>query len=71
VGADNVAGGRAQGKWVLEKFPNGAKIIFLRGEPGASPAIDRAQGFYEVIKGGATNTKWSPTKPPTSLALKG
>ena len=31
----------------------------------------RAQGFYEVIKAGATNTKWSPTKPPTSLALKG
>jgi inositol transport system substrate-binding protein len=50
VGADNVAGGRAQGKWVVEKFPNGAKIIFLRGEPGASPAIDRAKGFYEVIK---------------------
>lgn len=50
VGADNVAGGRAQGEYLVKKFPNGAKIIFLRGEPGASPAIDRAQGFYEVIK---------------------
>lgn len=57
VGADNVAGGRAQGKWVLEKFPNGAKIIFLRGEPGASPAIDRAKGFYEVIKAGGDKYK--------------
>ena len=50
VGADNVAGGRAQGEWVLKKFPDGAKILFLRGEPGASPAIDRAKGFYDVIK---------------------
>jgi inositol transport system substrate-binding protein len=50
VGADNVAGGRAQGEWVMNKFPNGAKIIFLRGEPGASPAIDRAKGFYDAIK---------------------
>ncbi|MBV9489963.1 MAG: substrate-binding domain-containing protein [Verrucomicrobia bacterium] len=50
VGADNVAGGRAQGEWVLKKFPDGAKILFLRGEPGSSPAIDRAKGFYDVIK---------------------
>ena len=50
VGADNVAGGRAQGEWVVKKFPNGAQILFLRGEPGSSPAIDRAQGFYAVIK---------------------
>ena len=35
VGADNVAGGRAQGEWVISKFPNGARIVFLRGEPGA------------------------------------
>ncbi len=50
VGADNVAGGQAQAKWLTQKYPNGAKIIFLRGEPGASPAIDRAKGFYDVIK---------------------
>jgi ABC-type sugar transport system substrate-binding protein len=57
VGADNVCRRSAQGKWVLEKFPNGAKIIFLRGEPGASPAIDRSQGFYEVIKAGGDKYK--------------
>jgi inositol transport system substrate-binding protein len=50
VGADNVAGGRAQGEWVVKKFPNGARILFLRGEPGSSPAIDRAGGFYAVTK---------------------
>jgi inositol transport system substrate-binding protein len=50
VGADNVAGGREMAKYIMAKFPDGAKIIFLRGEPGASPAIDRAKGFFEVIK---------------------
>jgi inositol transport system substrate-binding protein len=50
VGADNVAGGREMAKFIEKKFPDGAKMIFLRGEPGASPAIDRAKGFYEVIK---------------------
>jgi inositol transport system substrate-binding protein len=50
VGADNVVGGQAQAKWLIEKFPSGAKILFLRGQPGASPAIDRAKGFFDVIK---------------------
>jgi inositol transport system substrate-binding protein len=34
----------------LKKFPNGARIIFLRGEPGSSPAIDRAKGTLETLK---------------------
>ena len=50
VGADNVAGGRQMANFIVAKFPDGAKIIFLRGEPGASPAIDRAKGFFEVMK---------------------
>lgn len=50
VGADNVVGGQAQADWLIKKFPNGAKILFLRGQPGASPAIDRAKGFFDVIK---------------------
>ena len=50
VGADNVAGGRAQAEWVIHKFPSGAKILFLSGEPGASAAIDRSNGFNEAIK---------------------
>ncbi len=50
VGADNVAGGQAQADWVIHKFPNGAKILFLSGEPGASAAIDRSKGFNKAIK---------------------
>jgi inositol transport system substrate-binding protein len=50
VGADNVAGGVAMAEYVIKKFPDGARIIFLRGEPGSSPAIDRAKGTLETLK---------------------
>ena len=49
VGADNVKGGEAQGEWVLATFPNGATIINLQGQPGASPAIDRNKGLHNVL----------------------
>jgi inositol transport system substrate-binding protein len=49
VGADNVKGGEAQGQWLLDTYPNGAKIINLQGQPGASPAIDRNKGLHNVI----------------------
>ncbi|MGI3903575.1 MAG: substrate-binding domain-containing protein [Janthinobacterium lividum] len=49
VGADNVKGGEAQGQWVLETFPNGATIVNLQGQPGASPAIDRNKGLHNVL----------------------
>lgn len=49
VGADNVAGGEVQGQWVVDTFPDGAKIINLQGQPGSSPAIDRNQGLHNVL----------------------
>jgi len=49
VGADNVKGGEAQGNWVLKNFPNGAKLINLQGQPGASPAIDRNKGLHNIL----------------------
>jgi inositol transport system substrate-binding protein len=53
VGADNVAGGEAQGKYIMETFPNGAKIVNLQGQPGASPAIDRNKGVHNVLDAAA------------------
>ena len=41
VGADNVKGGEAQGNLILSLYPDGATIINLQGQSGASPAIDR------------------------------
>ena len=49
VGADNVKGGEAQGELILKLFPDGAKIINLQGQPGASPAIDRNKGLHNVL----------------------
>jgi ABC-type sugar transport system substrate-binding protein len=49
IGADNVKGGEAQGNLILKMFPNGATIINLQGQPGASPAIDRNKGLHNVL----------------------
>src|SRR3954468_863978 len=49
VGADNVKGGEAQGQLVMKLFPNGAKVMNLQGQPGASPAIDRNKGLHNVL----------------------
>jgi inositol transport system substrate-binding protein len=49
-GVDNVAGGRKMADYAMSKFPNGFRAILLTGQPGSSPAIDRAKGIREAIK---------------------
>ena len=49
VGADNVEGGRAAARFIIEKLGGKGTVIELEGTPGASPAIDRKKGFDEVI----------------------
>jgi ABC-type sugar transport system substrate-binding protein len=49
VGADNVKGGEAQGQLIVSMFPDGATIINLQGQSGASPAIDRNKGLHNVL----------------------
>jgi ribose transport system substrate-binding protein/inositol transport system substrate-binding protein len=51
VGADNVKGGEAQGTLITELFPDGARIVNLQGQPGASPAIDRNKGLHNILDG--------------------
>ena len=54
VGADNVKGGEAQGELIVKSFPDGATIVNLQGQSGASPAIDRNKGLHNVLdKAGA------------------
>lgn len=48
-GLDNVSGGAAMATYVIQKFPDGAKIAFLTGQPGSSPAIDRAKGVHATL----------------------
>jgi inositol transport system substrate-binding protein len=57
VGADNVKGGEAQGELVEKIFPNGATIINLQGQSGASPAIDRNKGLHNVLDKAADKYK--------------
>jgi inositol transport system substrate-binding protein len=50
VRADNVAGGRLQGQWVLKNMPNGARVAVIAGQSGSSTSIDRVQGIHEALK---------------------
>jgi inositol transport system substrate-binding protein len=49
VGADNVKGGEAQGQLIEKLFPNGATVMNLQGQSGASAAIDRNKGLHNVL----------------------
>ncbi|MAQ82209.1 MAG: LacI family transcriptional regulator [Maritimibacter sp.] len=51
VGADNVKGGEAQADLITKLFPDGARIVNLQGQPGASPAIDRNAGLHNILDG--------------------
>ncbi len=50
VGADNVIGGMKQAEWVLENYPDGARVFYLEGQPGSGPAIDRKAGAFQVLE---------------------
>jgi len=49
IGADNVKGGEAQAELIMKLFPEGATIVNLQGQSGASPAIDRNKGLHNVL----------------------
>ena len=49
VGADNVLGGQAQANLIVSLFPDGATVVNLQGQPGASPAIDRNRGVHDIL----------------------
>jgi inositol transport system substrate-binding protein len=49
VGADNVAGGHIMAQWVIDSFPNGARILLITGQSGSSPSIDRTRGVKETL----------------------
>jgi ABC-type sugar transport system substrate-binding protein len=52
LGSDFVAEGEKAGQWVLDEYADTTEpvqIIQLEGTTGAAPAIDRAEGFAEVI----------------------
>jgi ABC-type sugar transport system substrate-binding protein len=53
LGSDFIKEGRLVGQWVLEEFKDhqgDVNIAELQGTTGSAPAIDRKQGFTEVLK---------------------
>jgi len=54
LGSDFVREGHYVGSWVANQYKNTTKdvnIVELQGTTGSSPAIDRAKGFRDMIKG--------------------
>lgn len=51
VGADNYQIGQAVGLYVRGLLPHGGNVVELTGLMGSTPAIERHQGFVNVIKG--------------------
>ncbi|MBM7503499.1 ABC transporter substrate-binding protein [Agromyces aurantiacus] len=52
LGSDFVEEGKKAGQWVLDEYADATEpvqIIQLEGTTGAAPAIDRAEGFADVI----------------------
>ena len=68
VGADNVEGGRAAAKYIIDKLGNKGSVIELEGTPGSSAAVDRKAGFDEVMK--TSNVRFLLRKPPNSTVRK-
>ncbi|MCL2894594.1 substrate-binding domain-containing protein [Brenneria tiliae] len=56
-GANNYQGGRAIAEYVKARFPDGADILLLTGQPGSSSNIERTQGIRESLKEGGDKYK--------------
>lgn len=50
IASDFVDEGRKAARWLAEKTNGKTNIVELQGTPGAAPAIDRKNGFAEVLK---------------------
>lgn len=49
VGSNDVNAGEIMANYVMEKFPNGAKVFHLQGVLGNSAAIDRTAGIHSIL----------------------
>lgn len=49
IGGDNVQIGLAAGKFVAANYPDGAKVVEIKGLEGATPQQERNAGFMEGI----------------------
>src|SRR3990170_2327592 len=59
VNVDQKGLGEYWAKWLVDKIPNGGKILEVRGVAGTSVDTDRHNGIHETF--GATGKKWDVT----------
>ncbi|TWT81956.1 ABC transporter periplasmic-binding protein YtfQ precursor [Planctomycetes bacterium CA13] len=50
IGADTYTEGQKAAQWLAGKTEGTAKVVELQGNPGASPTINRFNGFRDVIE---------------------
>lgn len=56
-GANNYTGGQEVAKAVKAKYPDGAKIILLTGQPGSTSNIERTKGIRDELAAGGEKYK--------------
>lgn len=56
-GANNYKGGAAIADFVKEKFPQGADIVLITGQPGSSSNIERSKGILDSLNAGGDKYK--------------
>ena len=57
VTADNVAGGRLMGDWVVKNLPTGANVVLITGQIGSTTAMDRAKGVHQSLSAAGSKFK--------------
>ncbi|MEE5062706.1 substrate-binding domain-containing protein [Pseudomonas alliivorans] len=57
VTADNVAGGRLMGDWVVKNLPTGANVVLITGQIGSTTAMDRAKGVHQSLTAAGSKFK--------------
>ena len=50
IRSNAIAEGEWCAQWIIDNFPDGAKIIEVFGAPGSTTAMDRAKGFWGLIE---------------------
>jgi ABC-type sugar transport system substrate-binding protein len=50
LGSDFIEEGKKAGQWLVENSSGPTNVVELQGTTGAAPAIDRKEGFEDVIK---------------------
>lgn len=71
IGVDNIGMGQSAARYAHNLIPKGLKILEVYGLPGSTPAIDRSNGFHEIInETGAEILATAPGNWQQSTAIK-